>query len=417
MTFFKSTHFISRVSKLRPRISRLFIGCWIVFIGFVPLLSAQEFFDFDKSEVFDEVSNAVKDHFYDRKFDAGEWQKRSTPFRERALSAKSLDQFDSVVNELLATLNASHTNYFSRRNPKRYQLFGVFNKLYEDDESLFCYDGIGIDTKSVDGRTLIVSIYDGLPAAKSGLRFGDEIVSVDGKPFHPIGSFFQKSGVSTKVELLRVGKRLFIDVEVEKLDGRTMFETALESSVAVIERGEHKIGYLHVWSYAGSQYQEKVRETLLWGKLSKCDSLVFDLRDGWGGADLNYLNLFRPAIAVVESESRTSEPKSYSGVWEKPIAVLTNDRSTSGKELFTFGFKKLKLGKVFGGTTAGAVVAGRIFPLSNGDVLYLASADVRVDGKRLEGVGVAPDVVVERPIESSNVDPQLEAALKYLESK
>ncbi len=384
--------------------------------GWVSPTFAQESFDFDRANVFDEVAQAVAEHFYDKDFDTAAWQKKCSEFREQAIEAKSLERYDQSVNQLLATLKTSHTFYFSRNNPKRYQLFGIFHKLYKDDKSLFCYDGIGIDTRIVDGKVLVVSVFDGLPASKAGLQFGDEIVSVDKAPFHPIGSFSQKAGTSVTIKLNRAGESKSVEVKVEQLDGRTIFETALDSSARVIERGEKKIAYIHVWSYAGQKYQEKVREALLWGKLSECDALVFDCRDGWGGADLNYLNLFRDPIAIVQSEPRSGKSISYSGVWEKPVALLVNGRSTSGKELFAHGFKKLKLGKVFGETTAGAVVAGRIFRLSNGDALYLAVSDVRIDEKRLEGIGVEPDIKVERPLKNAaSNDGQLEAALEYLE--
>ena len=66
-------------------------------------------------------------------------------------------------------------------------------------------------------------------------------------------------------------------------------------------------------------------------------------------------------------------------------------------------------------TTAGAVVGGRPFLLSDGSHLYLAVQDVLVDGERLEGVGVTPDVEVEFSIPYANgADPQLEKALDVL---
>ena len=95
------------------------------------------------------------------------------------------------------------------------------------------------------------------------------------------------------------------------------------------------------------------------------------------------------------------------------MVLLTNGQTTSGKELFTYGFKKLKIGKVVGETTSGAVVAGRIFKLSSGDVLYLAVNDVSVDGQRLEGIGVKPDIEVRREIQSpTKTDSQLQKAIE-----
>ncbi len=376
---------------------------------------AQKALDFDKDKLLDEIAKQVTAHFYETDFDTTAWNQRVYNCRQRLAKVTRLDQFDFEVNELLGTLNTSHTYFFSRNNPKRYQLLGVFNKLFdENDISLFCYDGIGIETKTVDGKVFIIAVYDGLPAAKAGLQFGDQIVSVDKDAFHPIESFRSKADSNVTVEFIRDQHLYTIKVPVAVLDGRTMFETALQSSIQIINRNGKNIGYLHLWSYAGSKYQEQLREAILWGKLSQCDALIVDLRDGWGGADINNLNLFRKPIAIIQSTSRDGLMGSYSGVWEKPVALLTNGKSTSGKELFAYGFKKLKLGNIIGEKTAGAVVAGRIFKLSSGDLLYLAVRDVLVDGKRLEGVGVKPDVLVERPIESGDNDPQLERALEEL---
>ncbi len=371
---------------------------------------------FSRGYVFDQVSAHVEEHFFDPGFNLNQWKARYAEFRRRAIAAPTRDAFAAIVNELLATLDASHTHYFSRLNPKRYQLLGVFHQLYdEDDKSLFVYAGIGIDSRIVDGKRVVSAVFDGFPAAESGLQYGDEIVSVEGAPFHPILSFAGKTDTSVSVVVRRAGQEVTLEVPVQELDGRTMFEVALEDSIKVIERNGAQIGYLHAWSYAGSKYQEQIRAALLWGGLSKCDALIMDLRDGWGGADLNYLNLFRPAIASVESATRDGEPQNYTGVWGKPVVLLTNDGSTSGKELFTFGFRKLGLGTVVGETTAGAVLGGRPFLLHNGDLLYLAVTDVSVDGQRLEGTGVEPDITVPRPFDGTEgADPQLEAAIEVL---
>ncbi|MCI5139218.1 MAG: hypothetical protein D3922_12565 [Candidatus Electrothrix sp. AR1] len=149
--------------------------------------------------------------------------------------------------------------------------------------------------------------------------------------------------------------------------------------------------------------------------MSKCDALVLDLRDGWGGADLNYLNLFRAPLAETSFRNRDGSTGTYNGVWGKPVALLVNERSTSGKELFTYGFKKLRLGPIIGTKTAGAVLAGRIFLLSIGDALYLAVRDVRIDGIRIEGKGVTPDIIVDRlPLHSLDKDSQLQRAIEEL---
>ncbi len=397
--------------------------------------------DFDPAAAFDELVATVEAKFCEPELFDDQWKRRVKDFRRRAIESKTHDDYSAAVNGLLATLNRSHTFYFSTLDPKRYQLLGVFHPMFEapaQDESksdaakpanlatrsnsdLFTYAGVGIATEKTDGKSYVTSVYDGLPADKAGILFGDEIVGVDRQPFHPILSFAGKTGSSVKLNLVRDGKPMVAEVPVVLLDGRTMFEAALKNSARVIERGGKKIGYVHPWSYAGAKYHEAISEMVLWGKLSDCDALVLDLRDGWGGASPSYLNLFRKPFMEFEFISREGEPQKMTGVWGKPIALIVNRRSTSGKELFTYGFKKLKLGKVVGEKTAGAVLAGSPFLQTNGDLLYLAVSKTTVDGKVLEGVGVDPDVVVPRdlnkklaPLTNSVRDVQFEAAVQVL---
>lgn len=369
-----------------------------------------------RNELFDEVINLVAKHFYDRSFNEKEWMLRAEKFRNKATEANDLDQFSSQVNQLLASLKTSHTFFYSRKTPKHFQLMGLFHTIFDQEKSgLFTYDGIGINTTNIKNKIYVSAVLDGFPAKTAGIRFGDIIASVDEKTFHPIDSFKNLSGKKVKLTIVRGQNTIEQDVRVERIDGRTMFETAMKSSARIIESNGKKVGYIHIWSYAGQKYQDILRDHLLWGKLSDCDSLILDIRDGWGGADLNYLNLFRPPIAIVKSLPRKGKPGSYSGVWEKPVVLLTNGRSTSGKELFTYGFIKLKIGKVIGEKTAGAVVAGRIFRLSSGDVLYLAVSDVSVDGQRIEGMGIQPDIQVRRDIlEPPENDPQLQKAIDVI---
>jgi carboxyl-terminal processing protease len=98
------------------------------------------------------------------------------------------------------------------------------------------------------------------------------------------------------------------------------------------------------------------------------------------------------------------------------VVLLVNGETRSGKEILAYGFKKYGIGPVVGERTAGAVVAGSAFFLGDGNLLYLAVADVDVDGERLEGRGVEPDVAVPMPLErAAGVDVQQQKALAVLQ--
>jgi C-terminal processing protease CtpA/Prc len=70
-----------------------------------------------------------------------------------------------------------------------------------------------------------------------------------------------------------------------------------------------------------------------------------------------------------------------------------------------------------GRTTAGAVIASRYFELRDGGDLQIGVLDYQaLDGSRLEGNGVEPDVEVERTLENlqEGYDADLAEAVKWL---
>jgi len=188
----------------------------------------------------------------------------------------------------------------------------------------------------------------------------------------------------------------------------------MAASTQVIEREGKKIGYVHIWSYAGDQYQQQLEDELIYGRLQDADSLVLDLREGWGGAPLTALNIYTARNLSVTNVLRDGRRNTYNSQWKKPVVMLVNEGSRSAKELLAFGFQQYDIGPVVGSKTAGAVVAGRPFLMQDGSLLYLAVADVYVNGgQRLEGKGVTPDIVVPSPLEyAQGVDPQKERAIK-----
>ncbi len=139
-----------------------------------------------------------------------------------------------------------------------------------------------------------------------------------------------------------------------------------------------------------------------------------DLRDGWGGADPDYLHIFTGESPSITFIRRDRKPVNSNFQWKKPVVLLVNKGSRSGKEILAFGFKQHKIGPIVGSQTAGAVVGGSPFIMKDGSVLYLAVADVLINNKyRLEGNGVKPDISVPFSLEySQGVDPQKERAIK-----
>jgi carboxyl-terminal processing protease len=375
--------------------------------------------------VFNEVWETVSEHFYDPDFNGVDWDSSQQRFESRAAEAVDAEALAVVINAMLSELRTSHTHFYTRYDPEYYQLLDLFSagplgegveKLFPDGEAR--YEGIGVFTREIEGKKFVSGVLEGCPASVSGLQVGDQILSADGEPFHRIRSFMGKAGKSVHLQVQSVADpaqvREVVVVPVQ-IHPNQAFHDAMKKSIRVIETGRLKTGYVHVWSYAGESYHELLVEEIALGKLKDVDALVLDLRDGWGGANPNYLNLFNKNVPVMMQIDRSGEKFQYDTQWRKPVALLINGGSRSGKEVLAYGFKKYGLGKIVGTRTAGYVTGGRPFLMSDGSVLFLAVADVWVDGERLEGKGVHPDIEVAFPIPyAQGNDPQMEKAVQIL---
>ena len=198
-----------------------------------------------------------------------------------------------------------------------------------------------------------------------------------------------------------------------------MFLRGLQASARVVAAANGvRVGYVHVWSYAGVAYQRALEDLIADGPLRDADALVWDLRDGWGGAEPQYLDLFNPNAPTMQVTDRSGHTRIDDVKWRKPVVMLVNGRTRSGKEVLAYGFKRYRLGEIIGTQTEGAVLAASAFLMGNGDLLLLAVADVTVDGQRLEGVGVTPTIEVPfDPVYAAGKDPQLDRAVQVLSDR
>src|ERR1700752_1853392 len=232
--------------------------------------------------------------------------------------------------------------------------------------------------------------------------------------FEPIGSFRGKVSKPVLLKVHRGGSDLQISVVPADLEPTKMFLPGLESSARIIESGGRRIGYVHVWCYAGYTYQRALEVLLSQGALKDADALIWDLRDGWGGAQPEYLDLFNARAPTMQVTDRSGNSEFVNVKWRKPVAMLINGGTRSGKEILAYGFKKYRLGELIGTRTEGAGRAATAFLIGSG-LLLLAVEDVRVDGERLEGVGVTPTIEVEADAASGGSEgPQLNRAVAFL---
>lgn len=412
-----------------PRLSRLATAALVgaatlLLLWFTPLLLTLAN---PQTKVFEQVWQTVNDNFYDPKFNGVDWQAVGEKYKHKAAQAQSQQQLADVINQMLSELRTSHTHFYTQNEPAYYQLLGIFQPGSKDFQQQIKkifpkgkieYSGTGTFTKEVNGQIFVKAILDASPAAQAGLKVGDRLLNVDGSPYQPIRSFAGKAGQKVMLLIQRSpnpNSQKEITITPQMLDATTMFLKAQQASTQVIERQGKKIGYVHIWSYAGDKYQQQLELDLIYGRLKDADGLVLDLREGWGGASPNYLNIYTAKGPNVTMIPRDGKHNTANYQWKKPVVMVVNEGSRSGKEILAFGFQQYSIGPVVGSKTPGAVVGGSPFLMQDGSLLYLAVADVFVNGKRLEGKGVIPDISVPFSLEyAQGADPQKERAIKVV---
>lgn len=364
---------------------------------------------------FSEVWTAVRDHFYDPGLRGVDWERERERFGPAAARATTEEELAAAINGMLATLGTSHTQYVGANEPAYWFLADLFDLEGIDDMG---YAGIGVFTETVEGETFARAVVDGGPAAEAGLLAGDRLLSVAGAPWHPIRPFAGREGQTLVLRVQRdaAGEDVReLSVVPRRIHPVAFYLEALAASARRISRPGLDAAYVRVWSYAGRANHDALIRVLNAPELAAADGLVLDLRDGWGGASPDYLTLFSERVPRVVATGRDGRSRPFDTQWRKAVVLLVDGTTRSGKEMLAHGFQRYGYGPVVGARTAGAVVPGRVFRIGDRALLYLASADLTIDGERLEGCGVLPDHEV--PFElryAAGADPRLERALEVL---
>lgn len=203
------------------------------------------------------------------------------------------------------------------------------------------YAGIGALIGIINNKTVITHPYKGFPAYKSGLKVGDELLAVDGKPVQSkptsdVSALLKgqpKTEVEVKVKRYGINNELTFKIKREKISvGNVSYYTILNRNV----------GYIHLEDFTPGAAKE-IAAILLDFKEQGISSLILDLRDNPGGLlneAVNIVNLFIPkGLDVVSTKGKVEEwNKTYRTLnnpidIELPLVVLINENSASASEI------------------------------------------------------------------------------------
>ncbi len=362
------------------------------------------------------VDQLVSKDFYNADQIAKDWKPALDAERDSLLRAKSVFEFSEAMNRALSKMKASHTQFVTKNDEAFFFMRNLFGRFGRGGEHKLEGDYVGLGVGGAHAeKNQVRYILDASPAYVAGFKRGDRIVSVDGQPYAGYDAWYGKSGKELAVTVRRNNAEVKLTVKPVRKDFLDAYIEASEKSAKILNEGKHKLGYYHFWS--GGEGSTDTFSEAVGTSLLQADALILDLRDGYGGASFEDLDVFfRPKSAYPDmkniARNGSSSMRQY---FDKPLVVLINKGSRSGKELMAFGIKRSKRGTLIGDTSAGYVLGGRFRLLDDHCALYVAAVDVLLDGTRIEGKGVEPDIVVSDNL--GEKDEVLAAAIKNLKDQ
>lgn len=283
---------------------------------------------------------------------------------------KNIDIFNSVVRELdmvyvdsirvdsliqgtivnmLAGLDP-YTEYYSEENTADLHFLTTGE-----------YAGIGAIISHNKGLVVINEPYEGLPAAKAGLKAGDAILEIDGENM-------RKATVRQVSDKLKGTPGTWFNLLIQRPGEnkprslKIMREKIEMPPVTYSTVMEDNIGYFHFGSFTNKS-SDDAKETILDLKRRGAQSLIMDLRGNGGGIldeAVNIVNFFVPkGHEIVSTKGKVKEwDRSYLTQNQPideliPIVVLIDTGSASASEIVAGSLQDLDRAVIIGNRSFG----------------------------------------------------------------
>lgn len=285
----------------------------------------------------------------------------------------------SAINGMLQTLDP-HSSFL---DPRQYA------QMRERQEGR--YYGLGISIVSVDGDISVVSLFEGSPAYKRGIRRGDVIARIESEDTkgwtneQAVKALRGPKGSTVTLGLRRQGYDALIELTVERDEVNI---PTIQGAFMVDDR----TGYVRLRDF--SETTDRDLGAALEGLRGKGMSrLLLDLRDNPGGPldqAIKVSDRFLPRGDMVvytrgrtrnsDQDYRAQEDASMEGV---PVVVLVNRNSASAAEIVSGALQDHDRGLVVGERTFGKALVQSIYRISEGAGLALTTARYYTPSGRL----------------------------------
>jgi carboxyl-terminal processing protease len=297
-----------------------------------------------------------------------------------------------AVNGMLSSLDP-HSGYLDEEGNKDMQI-----------QTRGEFGGLGIEVTQENGLIKVVTPIDDTPAFRAGLKPGDYITHLDGKPL--VGLTLQES-----VDMLRgkVGSTIVLTIRREGTAEpiKVSLTRDIIKITSVRHRIEGDIGYIRITTFNDntdvnlSKAIDDIKKKLG----DKLSGYVLDLRNNPGG-------LLEQAISVSDAFLDKGEIVSTRGRNERdtrrdnatagdqadglPVVILINGGTASAAEIVSGALQDHRRAIVLGTQSFGKGSVQTVIPMPGHGAMKLTTARYFTpSGRSIQAKGITPDILVE----------------------
>lgn len=276
------------------------------------------------------------------------------------------------INAMLANLDP-YTQYYPKDKAEELKMMTTGK-----------YAGIGsvIRFHTDKNTTVLSEPYEGMPAQKAGLKAGDLLITIDGKPIKGMNTdsvsdmLRGEPGTKLTIEYERPGKKGTSKVKIER-------ESIAMPAIPYYGLQENNIGFIQLTSFTDGCAKE-MRRAIIELKKQGATSFVIDLRSNGGGLlneAVDIVNLFIPkGQTIVTTKGKTKQANEVYVTTNdpidlnSPIAILVDGETASASEIVAGSLQDLDRAVIIGSRTYGKGLVQSTREITDGGYLKLTTA-------------------------------------------